>query len=47
MDGPIEIKIGWEIVYRCEIGAVLAVLVDGEPVSLLMLTKEEVERLCN
>lgn len=47
MDGPIEITMGWEIVYRCELGAVIAVLLDGKPISLLALTEEEVERLCN
>jgi hypothetical protein len=47
MDGPIEIKLGWEIVYRCELGAVLAVLVDGKPISLLALTEEEIDRLCS
>jgi hypothetical protein len=48
MDGSITITIAWELL-DCgdDLGTLLAILVDGAPISLLHLTEEEIERLCN
>lgn len=47
MPRHVTITLGWEIVECGDVGAILVVFVDDEPISVLPLTEEEVERLLN
>lgn len=47
MLGPITVTIGMEILECGDLGFLLALLVDDQVVSLLPLTEEELDQLCN